>query len=175
MLLDLMIGGIIALLVGAAACVLLQSNYKARDAITGQNNVNAIARDQMDSLADSLRNAQVGPFHKTLASAGTSDVTLYTNSTGDAERYWMDTTVTPAQLKRSKTVSGVTTISTLNTGISALVFTYYKSGGFTTTTNPHVPTSAELSTVSAVSISTTLSINGFSDSVTSLVRLRNSP
>jgi len=176
MFMDLLVGTVISLFVGAAGVVMMQTNYIAGAAISGQNNVNAVTRVQMDSLADSLRNAQIGPTQTAVTAASISDITFNIDSAGDTARYWLNTTVSPAQLMRAQTNSGVTaTAKVVGTGVTSLQFTYYPSGGWATTLSPNYPSTSELPTISAVGITVQMTINGYTSTLVSLVRLRNSP
>lgn len=176
MMLDLIIGAGVSLLIGAATLQLMNANYIAHDAVGGQNNVNAMCRSQMDTLADGIRNAQSGPSHQVFSTAAANDVTIYTNASGNTTRLWLDTTVSPAQLKRIRTTAGTaSTPQVIGTGVTSLQFTYYPAGGWATTDSPHLPSAGELPTIGAVKIKAQMAINGYSRSFTTVVRLRNSP
>ena len=184
MLLELLIAGLVALLIGAATLSLMQANYSSRAVVQGENVTYVQARHVLDILCDSIRNAQsvqiqASPVINSALSAGTaSSVTCYTGSGSAVTRYWLDTTVTPPALK--KTSGGVTTV--MVSGCTALTLTYYTVGQFTagsaswsTTANPQNPTSAELPKIGAIGISASLTINGYTRPLACFVRLRNSP
>jgi type II secretory pathway component PulJ len=187
LLLEMCIAVGLMALVGAGLASLLRNTYRMSEFTLNQNSSSAEARTQMDMLADQLRNAQSytsGTVKKVFASASNSDMTIYLNSTGDTARYWLDTSVSPAAFKQSKTVSGVTTTTTLLTGMSSLQFTYYQqasssytaaSSGWTTTLDSHNPTSLELPKIGTVVVSITVTQSGCSNQFNSRIRLRNSP
>ncbi len=175
-LMDLIIGLAISLLVGAAGLQLIVATYNARTDVSGQNFVNALCRVQIDTIADTLRDAQIGPSLCAFSAASKSDVTVYTDSSGDSVRLYLNTTVSPYQLMRVRTTAGVAgTAAAIGTGVISLQFTYYPAGSWSTTLSPNYPSTSELPTIGAVGITVQMTVNGFTSSLTSLVRMRNSP
>lgn len=186
LVIELLVAGIMSCLIGAALIMQLETTYNSRSTISGQNITYAGARAVLDTLADRLRNAQQlgSGSYPVMLSAAASDITIYTNSTGDTARYWRDTTASPAALKWKNTVSGVSTTTTVLSGVTALTFTYYVSSGgsynngsgsWQTTASPNAPTVAEIPNVGAIDIAATVNINGYSRTIDTFVRLRNSP
>ena len=187
LLIELLVGSIIALFIGAAIAIEIQTSYDSQAVITGENMTYAGARQVIDTLANRLRNAQQyqsGSTYQVLSAATASDITLYSDAAGDTVRYWLDTTVTPNALRMTTTTGGTATTTTLIPNVSSLTFTYYKSSAstyngassnFVTTTNANAPTSAEMPQLSAIDIAATMNINGYTFTLDTLVRLRNSP
>ncbi len=107
MLIDLLVGCVIALLTGAVLVSLQQSSYIAQLTIQGQNYANTSSRRPLDVLGDTLRNAQSngsGSSAAALVAASGSDVTCYTDDSGDTTRIWLDTSA--QVLRRSRSGSG---------------------------------------------------------------------
>lgn len=187
LVIELLIAGFLALLVGSATLMLVQSTYNSRSVLSGQNLTYAGSRQVMDTLADKLRNAQqyqVGGSYRVLSAASGSDITICSDTSGGTTRFWQDTTVSPAALKMTVTSGGTATTSTLLSGVTSLQFTYYMSSGanyatpsgnWTTTANPNAPTDGEKPAVGAIYVTATVGIGGYSRSIASFVRLRNSP
>lgn len=186
LLIELLVAGILSLLVGAGLVMSLQTTYSSRNTIGSQTLTYAGTRQVIDTLADKLRNAQsyASTSHSVLSAATASDITIYSDTTGNTTRYWLDTSVSPAALKTTVTTGGLATTTTLLSGVSSLQFTYYKNtaasyasptGYWVTTTNPNAPTDGEKPNVGAVYITATVNINGYSRSIASFLRLRNSP
>ena len=187
LLVELLVGSIVAMFIGAAVAIQVQTSYSSQNIITGQNMTYAGARQVIDTLANHLRNAQQyqsGSSYVVLSAASASDITIYTDAAGDTCRYWRDTSVSPAALKMTTTTNGTATTTLLMPGVTSLTFTYYKSAGGTynggssncvTTTNPNAPTAAEMPSLGAIDIAATENINGFTLTLDTLVRLRNSP
>src|SRR5690349_20561273 len=92
-LLDLLVASTLALIVGAAIVMFTQTTYKARDLVQGQANTDVWARKTLDTMADSIRNAQSYQIQSSpvvnaaLAAAGASSITCYTDSAGDYAQY----------------------------------------------------------------------------------------
>lgn len=182
-LVELLIGLLLALLTGAALFSLMSSNYASRSAITGQNNANASARQPLDTLADTLRNAQsfpVGAGYQALIEADASDVKCYIlnpDKTPGTSRIWLDTSVTPHILRRIKNDGAA---QTLVIGLQSLRITYYTPAGnaynaanaaWSECTDPN----SNLPNIGAANIQATFSNNGNTRTLESFVRLRNSP
>lgn len=174
-LFELLIGALIALLLGSVLLQVFSSTFTARSVITGQNVAATTSRQPLDWLADHLRNAWLynnGTEYKVLAAATASDLTYYINNNGDSIRYYL----TNGELRR--VAAGSETVEARN--ITSLTFTYYKSAEYNsattiTTVDSHVPTAAELPLLSAVHIAATMTVDGFQSYYETLVRLRNSP
>jgi Tfp pilus assembly protein PilW len=180
-LIEMLVSSLVALLIGAAVLACVQVTAQTNATILGQNNTDSVARRPLDILADNLRNAQV--YGTTGASciqaATTSSLSCYTDSAGSYVRFWQDSTTTPATFKKT---SGATT-TILITGVTSLIFTYYTSTGlyspasssWATTVDPNNPTATELTKVAAIGIKATVTVNGYTRTLSSVVRLRNSP
>lgn len=187
MVVEMLIALFIAALTGSALLVLVDLTMTSRSTTMGPANSDAEATLELSKIADSLRTAQSyvsGSNKVCFSAAAASDITVYTSSTGDKLRIWLNTTVSPAALTQKQTISGVSTTTTLLTGVTSLQLTYYKEAavgynaalsGWQTTTNPSAPTAAELPQLGAVQIALTLTINGSSRQLSSFVRFRNSP
>ncbi len=182
-LVELLIGMLLALLTGAALFALMSSNYASRSAVTGQNFANANTRQPLDTLTDTLRNAQsiqYGTIYQALVEADTSDVTCNTlnpDGTTGTSRIWLDTSVTPHVLKRSKNGGPA---QTLVVGLQSLRITYYTPAGnaynaanaaWSESTAPN----SNLPGIGAADIQATFNNNGNTRTLESFVRLRNSP
>ena len=189
MMIELLIGCVIASLTGAALVSLQQSSYVANATVLGQNFANASSRRPLDILGDTLRNAQIGPGNRALVSASASDVTCYT-ATGNT-RIWLDSS---AHVLRRQKVNNIATIEDISVGtnnsqalvtnVQSLQITYYMPSGsaynasvagWTTTADPNAPSYAELPGVGAVNIVATVTANGETRTLQSFVRMRNSP
>ena len=156
LVLEMLIALFISLLTGAALLVLTQLTMTERATTMGPANSDAEANLQLTKVSDSIRAAQSygsGSNEVCFTAATASDITCYSDSTGNTLRTWLDTSVSPAVLKQTQTTSGVSTTSVLLSGVTALQFTYYKQAsstynaplsGWVTTTSPTAPTSAEL-------------------------------
>jgi hypothetical protein len=187
LLVETLIGLFVGLLTGAALLALLQISMTSRSASMGVVNSDEEARAQLETISDRLRNSQSvvsGSTQACFSAASTSDITCYTDSSGDTLRIWLDTTVSPAALKQTQTTSGVATTTTLYTGVTSLQFYYYAQASsaynspltsWLSTLNPLLPTLAEIPTLGAVKITLSTSVNGNPRTLTSLVRFRNSP
>jgi hypothetical protein len=181
-LLEALIAAILALFIGSALLTLMLSTMTARGTILDENAAMRDTRDTLDTLADNLRNAQVSGTG-VLSAAAPNSITCYT-ATGTAQ-YWLDTNTTPYSFKQ--TIAGVSTV--LLTDVQSVQFTYYldTSANFTsptaqwgTSASPGAPTAAEIPNIGAIGItvtvsSTTGSTTGVSRTLTTMVRLRNSP
>jgi len=174
-LFELLVGALIALLLGSVLLQVFASTFTARSAITGQNVAATSSRQPLDWLADHLRNAWLynnGTEYKVFSAATGNDLSYYINNNGDSIRYYLSN----GELRRVE--GGNTTVEALN--ITSLTFTYYKSAEYNsaaaiTTADSHAPTAAELPLLSAVHIAATMNVDGFQSYYETLVRLRNSP
>jgi hypothetical protein len=185
-LIEALIAALLALFIGSALLVLMQSTITARGTVLDENTSMRDARATLDMLADNLRNAQMVGVLGVFSTATSNSITCYTNTAGTTtSRYWLDTTTTPYSFKQ--TVAGVTTV--LLTDVQSVQFTYYvdpsatdytSSTLFGTSTNPNAPTVAEIPNIGAIGITVTVSSvtgssAGVQRTVTTMVRLRNSP
>ncbi len=178
---------LIGLLTGAALLSLMQLTMNVRSSTSGPGGADAEARTQLDKLCDRLRNSQsnvVGSAKQVFSAAATSDLTMYSDTSGSTLRLWLDTSSSPYVLKQTTVVAGTTTTTTILSGVTALQFSYYQqtsasynaaSGSYVSTSNSHSPTTAERPYLCCVNVSITVGFNGFSRNIYSLVRLRNSP
>ena len=175
-----------SLLIGASLIVLIQCTNTSQTVVMSAALSDAAARKTMDTLTAHLSNAQPyqissSPLTYSVLSAGAaSSVTCYTNSAGDTERYWLDTTTTPRTLKRTVTISGVATTTVVVNGLQTLQLTYYLTNGTNYTaaswiSNTTAPSASNLPAVGAIGITATVTINGVQQQLSSFVRLRNSP
>jgi hypothetical protein len=189
-LIDSLVASLIALLIGGALVILVQSTVSSRLVIGGENAAYAAAQKSLNVLMDNLRAAQAFQIQSSPAvyaaiqAGSASSVTGYTDSAGDTVKFWLDTTTSPATFKETRTTGGVATTTPVLTGVQSLQFTYYVSAGaaynvpaasWATTGNPNAPTAAELPKIGAVGISVQVNLAGYSRQLTGLVRLRNSP
>ena len=185
MLIDLLMGSMASVLIGAALVTMMLTTYQVRGTLQGQSNTDWQVRNAMNILADSISNAQsyqtsASPVtYAALQAATTNSVTCYTSSsTGTYRQYWFDSA--NKMLKRT-TSTNVTT--TLVRNVNSVSLTYYVSGGnyyatsnsWVTTTTPSAPTAAELPTIGAVKVVVSMTVNGYTRQYSTLVRLRNSP
>ncbi len=179
-LLEALIATMLALFLGSALIMLVQSTITARSVVLDGNASMRDTRRSLDTLESGLRNAQMNAG-QVFTAASSSSITCSTAMSGNATaRYWLDTTTTPYSFKQ--TVGGVTTV--LLTDVQSLALTYYvgtganftaPSGQWATTTNANAPTAAELPNIGAVGITASITSGGVSHTLTTLVRLRNSP
>lgn len=178
---------LIGLLTGAALLSLMQLTMSVRTTTMGPSIADTEARRQVDTISDKIRNAQsmtVGSVKQVFTAATSSSLTVYSDTAGSTLQLWLDTSVSPAALKQTTVISGVTTTTVVLSGVTALQYTYYEqpsssysaaSATWTTTANPNVPTSAEWPKIGSVRISLTVSQSGYTRQLYSMVRLRNSP
>lgn len=179
-LVETLIAALLSLFVGSALLMLVQSTMTARTSVQDGNASMRDLRDCLDVLQNNLRNAQMLSGTGVFSTATSSSITCYTNMTGTTTtRYWLDTTTTPYTFKQ--TVGGVTT--TLLSDVQSITFTYYvdtstnytSATAFTTTANPNAPSAAEMPNLAAVDITVSVTSGGVTRSLTTRVRLRNSP
>ncbi|MCW3095378.1 MAG: hypothetical protein JWL77_996 [Chthonomonadaceae bacterium] len=189
-LLEMLIAAGLALLISAAMIALLNVSFSATNTDQGQNTADAGARVILDTLADNVRNAQAFKVqtnpdtYAVLSAAAVDNITVYTDSTGNTVRYWLDTTSTPYSLKKTQTSSGIATTTTILSQAQSVKITYYMTtnsaynlaaSSFVTTANPNAPTSAEMPAVVALQITVQATVNGYTRQLSSFIRLRNSP
>lgn len=181
-LIEALIAGILSLLVGSAILVLFQATYTSKRNIMGQSIAIADSRRALDILTTNLTNAQWNTTNgKAISAASANDITIYTATTGsNTMRYWLDTTVNPPVLK---SFDGTTT-KTLLLDVQSLTFTYYTvsgtnftagTGSWNTTSSPNAPTTAELPTLGAIEIKVVINSDGYTRTLSTFVRFRNSP
>jgi hypothetical protein len=180
-LIEALIAALLSLFIGSALLMLIQSTMTARSSVMGENAAMRDTRRTLDTIENGLRNAQMVAGTGVLSAATGTSVTCYTNMAGTTTtRYWLDTTVSPAALKQ--TVSGTTTV--LLTDVQSLTLTYYvdnsanytsPSASWVTTANANAPTAAEILTLGGVKINVSSTSNGVTRTLTTFVRLRNSP
>jgi hypothetical protein len=172
---ELMITGLLTLVVALGLITAVIGYGHSHDVVVGENLVSVAGRTPIDTLADHLRNAQQqgsGLNYTALAAGTQTSVTYYATAGGVTVQYWKD----GSQLKR--TTGGTTTV--IMDGLQSLSLTYYKSttynnNSWVTTDNPHAPTAAELRWIGAIRIEGSATVDGYSTSYNTLVRLRNSP
>ena len=179
-LIEALIAALLSLFVGSALLMLIQSTMTARTTVLDGNAAMRDTRDCLDALENGIRNAQMVGTSGVFSAATGSSITCYTNQAGTTTtRYWLDTTTTPYAFKQ--TVAGVTTV--LLTDVQSITFTYYvnsstnytSAGPWNTSASASAPTAAEIPNIGAVSISVSITNGGVSRTLTTLVRLRNSP
>lgn len=180
-LVEMLVAMLLSLFVGTTLLMLVQSTMSARTSVQDGNGAIRDTRDALDAVENALRNAQMVTGQGVLSAASSNSITCYTNTAGTTTtRYWLDTSVTPNVFK--KTVAGVTT--SVLSDVTALTFTYYVSSGtnftsvsslWTTTTSATSPTATERANLGAVAITVTVTSGGVSRTLTTFVRLRNSP
>jgi hypothetical protein len=174
-LIEMLVGILIALLIGAGIFQLMRTSYATEESITTGNNAITNARAPVDVLADHLRNAQQveADSYAVIKEAAESDITYYADTAGDPVRYRLVSN----RIDRT-TSAGTTTVAT---GVTSLSFKYYvsatynESAGVTATTNPNAPTDAERPKLAVIEITATIAVGGVPRSYTTKVRLRNSP
>ena len=195
-LMELLVGSMLALIVMTALLAMVRGIYGSQETVMSQNLADSTVRGGIDNLIDNLRAAQnnASNGNSVFAAAAPSDVTLYQSyydySTSPPTlmnytiRYWLDAAVSPNVLKQAVVRNGVTTTTMVALGVSSLTLTYYTSGGvynataanWVTTANPNSPTAAELPQIGAVRVAATVTTwDGYTRTLTALVRLTNSP
>jgi hypothetical protein len=176
-----------SLLTGAAMLSLMQLTMTSRTATMNPANADLEARVQLDLISDTIRKSQCnisGSNWVCLTAGAASDITCYSDTTGDTLRLWLNTSSSPYVLQQTQTTSGIGVTSNILSGVTALQFTYYIQSSssynasllnWQTTANPNAPTAAEMPKLGAIKISITYAVNGSSRQLTTFVRLRNSP
>ncbi len=188
-LVELLVASMLGLLVASALLVMVQTTYTAQDTLFGQNVTYARIRQAVDRLADNIRTSQLNPPGNAagiaLTSASISSLTCYTDTSGTNKiQLFLDTSASPSSLSKTLISSTDSTTYDVVNNVQDLQFTYYVQSNSTfasstsawpTTTNPNQPTTAELPNIGAVKISVTVNVDGFSRTLTTMVRMRNSP
>ena len=180
-LIEALIAALLSLFVGTALLMLIQSTMTAKSSVTNEGATMRDVRRSLDTLANNLRNAQMVSGTGVFSAASANSITCYTNTAGTATaRYWLDPSTTPPGFKQN--VGGVTTV--LLTDVQSIQFTYYLDSGtnytspgasWSTTSNPNAPTAGEIPNIGAVGITVTVNSGGISRTLTTIIRLRNSP
>jgi hypothetical protein len=180
-LIEALIASLLSLFIGSALLMLVQSTMTARVSVLDGGAASRDLRTSLDTLENNLRNAQMVSGTGAFSAASASSITCYTNTTGTTTaRYWLDTSTTPYSFKQ--TVGGTTTV--LLTDVQSITFTYYVSSSsnytspsnqWSTTTSASTPTSSEISNIGAIGITVSVTSGGVSRTLTTVVRLRNSP
>jgi len=180
-LVEALIASLLSLFIGSALLMLIQSTMTARVSILDGGAAGRDLRTVLDTLENNLRNAQMVSGTGAFSSATANSVTCYTDTTGTATaRYWLDTSSSPYSFKQ--TVGGTTTV--LLTDVQSITFTYYTSSSsnytspssqWSTTANANAPTTTEISNIGAIGITVSVTSGGVSRTLTTFVRLRNSP
>jgi hypothetical protein len=175
---EALITGLCTVLVGAMLLSFIRIDLVSTQVAMGRHAADTCARKPLDNMVAVIRRAaSYGSGNTTIASAAASDITVYTSTAGATARFWLDTSAVPYTLKYV-TASGTQVIGT---GLTGLTFTYYLPTGNTpsqgacwkTTTNPYLPTSAELPNITAVGITVNYPVDSVSQTFTCTVRLRN--
>lgn len=189
-MLEMLVVGLALALVATGLITVFRTSYTWETVLVQQSGANADARKVLDQFAEHVRGAQkikVGNNPSTAVTAATSNsITFYSDSNASTAMYWMDSTTSPATLKVTKITApgpSIPVTIVLATGIQSLALTYYKlpsghsgpANQWVTTTNPSVPTAAEYPLIGAVSITVTFGSGSTTRTMTSFVRLRNSP
>lgn len=156
-LIETLVTGLVAIMLGAGLWTLLRSSYDSQYALVNQNAVNAEARATVDVFADHLRGAA------TITAASASDVT-FTDSGGNTYRYWKSGSTLRYTVNGSPTGG-----AQMQRNLTSLTLTYWTWTGtsWTTSTSP-----SNLTTIAGVDIAATSSVNGASRSISSTVRFR---
>ena len=172
---------LMGLFTGAALLAVIQITISVRSTTMGPSESDTETRRQLDEMCDKLRSAQpitVGSGLQVFSATASSSVTIYTDTSGSTTRFWLNTAVSPAALEQTTVVSGVSTTTVLLSGVTALQFTYYEqpstlytapSATWTTTANPNAPVAAEMPKIGTVDVHITVSYNGYSRQLYSVV------
>jgi hypothetical protein len=179
-MLQLLLSSLMGLLVGAMLLMFIRIHMVSRQLAMDQHSAETTAWRPMHRLADNLRKAQTyGVGNPTLAAATATSFTMYDDNLGTTSRYWLDTSVQPYVLNRTR---GTQTL-VLATGLQGLTYTYYVATGKTsaqgaawaTTLNPNAPTALELPIIVAVGVTITVNVLTGTRDMTTTIRLRNAP
>jgi len=178
-MLQLLLSTVLSLLVGAMLLMFVRIHMVSRQLAMDQHSSEMTAWRPMHRLVDNLRKAY--PYDVVtgacISAASATSITIYDDGAGTTSRYWLDTTQSPPVLNRTR---GTQTLMLAN-GLQSLSYTYYVATGnsvsqgacWVTTTNPNVPTTAEMSKIVAVGVTITTMVGGNTRTFTSAVRLRN--
>lgn len=185
-LLEMLVVGIGIAFISSGLIMVIQTTATWQTVLTDQSASNAGARKTLDMFAEHVRGAQwvkVGTLSEAIIAGTATSVTYYLDASANTATYWLDATTTPATLKVTKTINLNATTTVLATGVQSLTLTYYKSPNgyavpanqWSTTTNPNLPSPAELPQLGAIGINATFAIHSTNRAMQSFVRLRNSP
>jgi Tfp pilus assembly protein PilV len=185
-LIELLISLLMSLVVAAGLFSIFTNTFAMHDAVVSQGSAETSARTPLDDVADHLRDAQqywtTGAVTPTLvtqssviANATTTSVTYYrSNLSSDTVRYWLNGT------NLTRTAGGTDTV--LMGGVKTLTFTYWKApnanGNYNNSSATKIignPVAAELPFLNQITIDASVTVDGYSRELVSLVRLRNSP
>jgi hypothetical protein len=139
-------------------------------------------RSAVDTMADHVRNATVATSTGAVLSAATaSSFTYYTSAAGATVQY----ALSGGNLVRTPSGGSAVTVAY---GITSLTITYYlaaastagstyayETGPLSTMTTTTAPTTAQLPSVAAMTIVASSTLKGVPTTMTTTVRLRNSP
>jgi Tfp pilus assembly protein PilW len=172
---EMLIGSVIAMLIGTGLFQLMRASYANEQNINSANNAATNVRAPIDILADHLRSAQQveSDNYAVIKEGHLSDISYYTDNAGSFVRYRLNGT------NLERTDGGNTTIAVRS--VTSLTFTYYTSqvyndtSGITATTDSHEPTTAERPKIAVIDIYAAVNVGGVVRTITTRVRLRNSP
>jgi len=146
-------------------------------------------RSAVDTMADHVRNATVATASSSVLSAATSSsFTYYTSAAGATVQYALATDPNNSTLKNLVRTPSSGSATTVAYGITSLSITYYlaaastagstfayETGPLSTMTTTTAPTTAQLPSVAAMTIVASSTMKGVPTTMTTTVRLRNSP
>ena len=158
-LIEILLAGMIMVIIGAGLFNLIRSSYDSQYILMNQNNANTDARAAVDTLADNVRGLAT-------LTAGTSSGLIFTDTSGNAIRYWYNSTSKTIRTSTNGTPSLGTQVIK---DVQSLVFTYWSYNGSTwsSSTSP-----SPLSNVGAIDITAVVNSNGYQRQVFSSVKLR---
>lgn len=181
--LEMMVAASASLFVASSLIVLVRSSYTSQSVVMGQNTAYASARKAVDVLTDHIRYAQpkmvTTNIYRVLSGGTSSSITMYLNGSGDTEQYFFESAT--GSLKRTQTVGNVATTTTVLTGVTGITFQYYLAGtqyvstGWSLVSSPTGPTTTQLPSLGAIGVSVSVNVSGYSRTISTLARLRNSP
>jgi Tfp pilus assembly protein PilV len=176
-MMEVLIVSLLSLILGTALVMLTKASYDAQYSILNQNKAITDARDAIDNLADRMRGMQINSAASPVScfsAATATDVTFYDYgnqySAGGATtlvpvRYWF--TAADKTLRR--------TVNSLPNGglvvarnLTGVAFSYSVKPSTITAT----PTSGQLASIYAVTITATMNVNGYAKYQTSYVQVR---
>jgi Tfp pilus assembly protein PilW len=174
-LVEALVGTLIASLVLAVVMWTFESGYDSFNTATNQNLAYSRARFAADTISDHLRNAQLntsgtGVGNSALGAATPTSVTYYTDSAGNSVTYHFAN----GALERVADSVTATVVPNLS-GLSLQYFVSNTYNGTVTATAGATPTNYELTLMSVVAITATVTTDGYTASYTTSVKLRNSP
>lgn len=145
-LIEMLVGGMLALILGAAVVGLTYSTYDSRDVVMDQNTATTDARQAVDTIADRIRGASG------LTQATASSVT-FTAPDGTV-CYWLDGGTGTLRTTLNGQPGGGSVVAG---GVEMLSFTYltYASGSWESSTAPGDPAA-----VGAVAVTARVRVDG---------------